>query len=61
VKVAVLSGGVGGARFVQGLLDATDPSGVTVIGNVGDDVELYGLHVSPDIDTLLYTLGGVAD
>jgi LPPG:FO 2-phospho-L-lactate transferase len=61
VKVAVLSGGVGGARFVQGLIDVTDPAGVTVIGNVGDDVELYGLLVSPDIDTLLYTLGGVAD
>ncbi|HET6642589.1 MAG TPA: 2-phospho-L-lactate transferase [Gaiellaceae bacterium] len=61
MNVTVLSGGVGGARFVQGLLDATDPAGVTVIGNVGDDVELYGLHVSPDIDTLLYTLGGVAD
>ena len=61
MKVAVLSGGVGGARFVQGLLDVTDPAGVTVIGNVGDDVELHGLHVSPDIDTLLYTLGGVAD
>jgi LPPG:FO 2-phospho-L-lactate transferase len=61
VKVAVLSGGVGGARFVQGLLDAVEPTGVTVIGNVGDDLELFGLHVSPDIDTLLYTLGGVAD
>jgi LPPG:FO 2-phospho-L-lactate transferase len=61
VKVAVLSGGIGGARFVQGLLDVTDPAEVTVIGNVGDDVELYGLHISPDIDTLLYTLGGVAD
>jgi LPPG:FO 2-phospho-L-lactate transferase len=61
VKVAVLSGGVGGARFVQGLLDAVDPAGVTVIGNVGDDVEVFGLHVSPDLDTLLYTLGGVGD
>jgi LPPG:FO 2-phospho-L-lactate transferase len=61
VKVAVLSGGVGGARFVQGLLDAIDPAGVTVIGNVGDDLEVFGLHVSPDLDTLLYTLGGVAD
>jgi LPPG:FO 2-phospho-L-lactate transferase len=61
VKVAVLSGGVGGARFVQGLLDAVDAAGVTVIGNVGDDLEVFGLHVSPDIDTLLYTLGGVAD
>jgi LPPG:FO 2-phospho-L-lactate transferase len=61
VKVAVLSGGVGGARFVQGLLDAVEPSGVTVVANVGDDLEVYGLHVSPDVDTLLYTLGGEAD
>jgi LPPG:FO 2-phospho-L-lactate transferase len=61
VKVAVLSGGVGGARFVQGLLDAVDPAGVTVIANVGDDLEVYGLHVSPDVDTLLYTLGGESD
>jgi LPPG:FO 2-phospho-L-lactate transferase len=61
VRVTVLSGGVGGARFVQGLLDSVDPAGVTVIGNVGDDLEVFGLHVSPDIDTLLYTLGGVAD
>jgi LPPG:FO 2-phospho-L-lactate transferase len=61
VNVAVLSGGVGGARFVQGLLDAIDPAGVTVIGNVGDDLEVFGLHVSPDLDTLLYTLGSVAD
>ena len=61
MNVAVLSGGVGGARFVQGLLDAVDPAGVTVIGNVGDDLEVFGLHVSPDVDTLLYTLGGLAD
>lgn len=61
MKVTVLSGGVGGARFVQGLLDALDPVDVTVVGNVGDDLEVFGLHVSPDIDTLLYTLGGVAD
>jgi LPPG:FO 2-phospho-L-lactate transferase len=61
VKVAVLSGGVGGARFVQGVLGAVDPSGVTVIGNVGDDLEVFGLHVSPDLDTVLYTLGGLAD
>ncbi|MGH3079779.1 MAG: 2-phospho-L-lactate transferase [Gaiellaceae bacterium] len=61
MNLTVLSGGVGGARFVQGLLDAVDPTDVTVIGNVGDDLEVYGLHVSPDIDTLLYTLGGLAD
>jgi LPPG:FO 2-phospho-L-lactate transferase len=61
VRVTVLSGGVGGARFVQGLLDAIDPADVTVIGNIGDDLEVFGLYVSPDLDTLLYTLGGVAD
>ena len=61
MKVTVLSGGVGGARFVQGLLDVVEPEGVTVIANVGDDLEVFGLHVSPDVDTLLYTLGGVAD
>jgi LPPG:FO 2-phospho-L-lactate transferase len=61
VNVTVLSGGVGGARFVQGVIDAVGAGGVTVIGNVGDDLEVFGLHVSPDIDTLLYTLGGVAD
>ncbi len=61
MNVTVLSGGVGGARFVQGVLDAVDPAGVTVIGNVGDDLEVFGLHVSPDLDTLLYTLGGRHD
>jgi len=52
----VLSGGVGGARFVRGLLDAVPPADVTVVGNVGDDTEVLGLHVSPDLDSLLYTL-----
>jgi LPPG:FO 2-phospho-L-lactate transferase len=61
VNVTVLSGGVGGARFVQGVIDAVGADGVSVIGNVGDDLEVFGLHVSPDLDTLLYTLGGVAD
>jgi LPPG:FO 2-phospho-L-lactate transferase len=61
VKVVVLSGGVGGARFVQGLVEAVEPSGVTVIGNVGDDVEVLGLHVSPDLDSILYALAGLND
>ena len=56
-----LSGGVGGARFLRGLARATDPAGLTVIGNVGDDVEVLGLHVSPDLDSILYALAGVAD
>jgi len=59
VKVVVLSGGVGGARFVQGVVDAADS--VTVVGNVGDDVDVLGLHVSPDLDSVLYALAGLND
>ena len=59
--IVVLSGGVGGARFLRGLVEVVEPSSVTVIGNVGDDVELLGLHVSPDLDSILYALAGVAD
>jgi len=61
MKVVVLSGGVGGARFVRGLVDAVPPADVTVIGNVGDDVEVLGLHVSPDLDSVLYALAGLSD
>src|SRR5436309_4763241 len=60
-EIVVLSGGVGGARFVRGLIDAVPPAAVTVIGNVGDDAEVLGLHVSPDLDSLLYTLAGLHD
>jgi LPPG:FO 2-phospho-L-lactate transferase len=61
MKVVVLSGGVGGARFVRGLVDVVEPRDVTVIGNVGDDVEVLGLHVSPDLDSLVYALADVND
>jgi LPPG:FO 2-phospho-L-lactate transferase len=61
VKIALLSGGVGGARFAAGVVEAAGPEAVTIIGNVGDDVEVLGLHVSPDLDSILYTLAGVAD
>jgi LPPG:FO 2-phospho-L-lactate transferase len=61
MKAVLLSGGVGGARFARGLVDVLDPAGVTVVGNVGDDLEVFGLHVSPDLDTLLYTLAGLED
>lgn len=60
-RIVALSGGVGGARFLRGLVQATDPGGVTVIGNVGDDVEVLGMHVSPDLDSILYALAGIAD
>src|SRR5207247_8495252 len=61
MRIAVLAGGVGGARFVQALTEVVPPSDVTVIANVGDDLEVHGLHVSPDLDTLLYTLAGLGD
>src|SRR5262252_6790804 len=59
--ITVLAGGVGGARFLQGLLDIVASSDVVIVGNVGDDVEPHGLHVSPDLDTVLYTLTGWID
>jgi LPPG:FO 2-phospho-L-lactate transferase len=61
VKVAVLSGGVGGARFLRGVTDVIDEADVTAVVNVGDDLELLGLCVSPDLDSVLYALAGVAD
>jgi LPPG:FO 2-phospho-L-lactate transferase len=61
MRIAVLAGGVGGARFVQALTEVVRPRDVTVIANVGDDLEVHGLHVSPDLDTLLYTLAGLGD
>jgi LPPG:FO 2-phospho-L-lactate transferase len=59
--ITVLAGGVGAARFLQGLLAVHRPSDVTIISNVGDDCEWFGLHVSPDIDIVLYHLSGRAD
>jgi LPPG:FO 2-phospho-L-lactate transferase len=59
--VCLLSGGVGGARLARGLDDVLPPGDLTVIGNVGDDVEVLGLHVSPDLDSLLYALAGLHD
>ena len=60
-SVVVLSGGVGGARFLEGLIQIVPQENVVVIGNTGDDEEFYGLHVSPDLDIVLYTLAGVVN
>ncbi len=60
-EIVVLSGGVGGARFVRGLIDVVPAAEVTVVGNVGDDAEFLGLHVSPDLDSLLYALTDLHD
>jgi LPPG:FO 2-phospho-L-lactate transferase len=58
MKITAVAGGVGGARFLRGLLAAAPDADVTVIGNVGDDITLHGLRVCPDLDTVMYTLGG---
>jgi LPPG:FO 2-phospho-L-lactate transferase len=60
-RVAVLSGGVGGARFLRGVVSVVDPGNVSIVGNVADDIEVLGLHVSPDLDSILYTLTGLGD
>ena len=61
MSIVVLAGGVGAARFLQGLLAVHRPSDITIISNVGDDAEFFGLHVSPDIDIVLYHLAGLSD
>ncbi len=55
----MLAGGVGAARLLRGLVRVVDPAAVTAIVNVADDVTLHGLHISPDLDTVTYTLAGV--
>ena len=57
----MLAGGVGAARYLRGALEAFDPSSVTGIVNVGDDITLHGLAISPDLDTCTYTLAGAID
>lgn len=61
MKITVLSGGVGAARFLRGLLAAVPASSVTAIVNTGDDTELHGLSISPDLDTITYTLADAID
>jgi LPPG:FO 2-phospho-L-lactate transferase len=63
MRITVLSGGVGGARFLSGLRDVATPGAdsITVIGNTADDIWLFGLRVCPDLDTVMYTLGGGID
>ncbi|MGW1197105.1 2-phospho-L-lactate transferase [Streptomyces sp. NPDC002536] len=57
-RIVVLAGGIGGARFLRGLKSAAPDADITVIGNTGDDIHLFGLKVCPDLDTVMYTLGG---
>ncbi|MGW0712022.1 2-phospho-L-lactate transferase [Streptomyces sp. NPDC002643] len=58
MRIVVLAGGIGGARFLRGLKRAVPEAEITVIGNTGDDIHLFGLKVCPDLDTVMYTLGG---
>ena len=59
--IVVLAGGVGAARFLRGLVKIVDPNEITVIVNTGDDTVFHGLHISPDIDTVTYTVSGAID
>jgi LPPG:FO 2-phospho-L-lactate transferase len=56
--LVALAGGVGAARFLRGLVRVLPPAEITAVVNVGDDTELHGLHISPDLDTVLYTMAG---
>ena len=58
MRITVLAGGIGAARFLRGLLAATPNATITVIGNTADDITLFGLRVCPDLDSVMYTLGG---
>lgn len=59
--IVALAGGIGAARFLEGLVRVVPQNQITVIGNVGDDIDIHGLHISPDLDIVLYTLAGVVD
>src|SRR3954470_20875486 len=58
MQIVALAGGIGGARFLRGLRAAAPQAVITVIGNTGDDITLHGLRICPDLDTVMYTLGG---
>lgn len=59
--ITALAGGVGAAKLLTGLVKVISPEELTVIVNTGDDIELYGFHISPDIDIITYTLAGIVD
>lgn len=63
MRIVVLTGGIGGARFLMGVRAHARRNGaeVTAVVNVGDDVRMHGLRICPDLDSVMYTLGGAAD
>ncbi len=61
VNVVAFAGGVGGAKLADGLYRVLPPDTLTIVGNTADDLELFGMHISPDLDTVMYTLAGLAN
>jgi LPPG:FO 2-phospho-L-lactate transferase len=61
MRIVALAGGIGGSRFLQGVQHAVPDAELTVVVNTGDDTTLYGLRICPDLDTVMYTLGGGID
>lgn len=61
MRVTAVAGGIGAGKFLRGLVRAVAPEDVTVVGNTGDDIVMHGVHVSPDLDSVTYWLGGVMD
>jgi len=59
MRITAMAGGIGASKFLIGLADVLPPKDITVIANTGDDIELFGLRICPDLDTVTYTLGGV--
>ena len=61
MRLVALAGGTGAAKLLRGLDSLVPPGSLTILGNTGDDATIWGLHVSPDLDTVCYTLGGWVD
>ncbi|MBI4641960.1 MAG: 2-phospho-L-lactate transferase [Candidatus Tectomicrobia bacterium] len=61
MKITTLAGGTGASKFILGLINVVDQRDLTIIGNTGDDIEFFGLHISPDLDIVSYTIAGVVD
>jgi LPPG:FO 2-phospho-L-lactate transferase len=61
MRIAALAGGTGAAKLLRGLAPLLPPAALTIVGNTGDDTELWGLHISPDLDTVCYALAGLID
>jgi LPPG:FO 2-phospho-L-lactate transferase len=60
-RLVCLAGGVGAAKFLQGLVNVVPAQDIAVVVNTGDDIELHGLHLSPDLDIIMYTLAGIVE